>query len=132
MKEHYRGLGHVGIYTKDIESHIAYYEKIGGRLTDRALIVTPQGNRVLAMVDFAGIMIELIQPPTEFHLGEGAIPHIAIYVDDVDQTGKDLQALGVNTFRTEAPISRADVFGGVRNWFFEGPSGEVIELLKTL
>ena len=32
MKEHYQGLGHVAIYTKNIDESIAFYEKIGGAL----------------------------------------------------------------------------------------------------
>ena len=30
MKEHYKGLGHIAIYTADMEQSIAFYENIGG------------------------------------------------------------------------------------------------------
>lgn len=132
MKEHYQGLAHIAIYTKDMKSHIAFYEKIGGSKIDEAQVENPHGTRYLALVEFAGFVLELIQPTTEFHAGEGAIPHMAILVDDVTVTGTELQALGVDTFRTEKPNINMKVFGGVENWFFEGPSGEVIEIMKKI
>ena len=30
MKEHYQGLGHVAVYTRDMGQSIAFYETIGG------------------------------------------------------------------------------------------------------
>ncbi len=64
--------------------------------------------------------------------GEGVIPHIAICVDDVDQAAADLKALGVDTFMTEEKNVLPTTFGGLENWFFTGPSGEQLELLKML
>ena len=52
MKEHYQGLGHVAIYTADIDQSIAFYEKIGGGLTNQASIQTPDGEKQLALVRY--------------------------------------------------------------------------------
>ena len=41
MKEHYKGLGHVAIYTADMEQSIAFYEKIGGSVYKRDGVQTP-------------------------------------------------------------------------------------------
>ena len=30
MKQHYQGLGHIAVYTADMDASIAFYEKIGG------------------------------------------------------------------------------------------------------
>ena len=35
MKEHYKGLGHIAIYTADMEQSIAFYENIGGSVFKR-------------------------------------------------------------------------------------------------
>ena len=35
MKELYKGLGHVAIYTADMEESVAFYEKIGGSVYKR-------------------------------------------------------------------------------------------------
>ena len=30
MKQHYQGLGHIAVYTADMDASIAFYKKIGG------------------------------------------------------------------------------------------------------
>ena len=132
MKEHYQGLGHVAIYTADMDQSIAFYEKIGGGLKNQASIQTPDGEKKLALVDFGGVTLELIQAPTPMPLTEGNIPHFAVYVDDVDAAAADIRAAGVDTFMTPQKKVLPDLFGGLENWFFTGPSGEQIELLHML
>ena len=132
MKEHYQGLGHVAIYTADIDQSIAFYEKIGGGLKNQASIQTPDGEKKLALVNFGGVTLELIQAPTPMPLTEGNVPHFAVYVDDVDAAAADIKAAGVDTFLTPQKKVLPNLFGGLENWFFTGPSGEQIELLHML
>ena len=132
MKEHYQGLGHVAIYTADMDQSIAFYEKIGGGLKNQASIQTPDGEKKLALVDFGGVTLELIQAPTPMPLTEGNVPHFAVYVDDVDAAAADIKAAGVDTFLTPQKKVLQNLFGGLENWFFTGPSGEQIELLHML
>jgi lactoylglutathione lyase len=134
MKEHYKGLGHVAIYTADLESSIAFYETLGGSLFAQDSLTVPEGEKKLALVDFAGLRLELIEPPTGTLVpaGEGSIPHFAVYVDDVDATAADLRAAGVKTFLTPEKNVLPNLFGGLQNWFVSGPSGEQIELLQML
>ena len=132
MKEHYQGLGHVAIYTADMDQSIAFYEKIGGGLKNQASIQTPDGEKKLALVDFGGVTLELIQAPTPMPLTEGNVPHFAVYVDDVDAAAADIKAAGVDTFLTPQKKVLPNMFGGLENWFFTGPSGEQIELLHML
>ena len=131
MKQHYQGLGHIAIYTKDMEESIAFYEKIGGAVQQRAAISTPDGEKLLALVGFAGLTLELIQAPTPMPMTEGNVPHFSVYVDDLDAVAAELQALGVD-FMTPAKKVLPHLFGGLENWFFTGPSGEEIELLHML
>ena len=132
MKEHYQGLGHVAIYTADMDQSIAFYEKIGGGLKNQASIQTPDGEKKLALVDFGGVTLELIQAPTPMPLTEGNVPHFAVYVDDVDAAAADIKAAGVDTFLTPQKRVLPNLVGGLENWFFTGPSGEQIELLHML
>ena len=132
MKEHYQGLGHVAIYTADMDQSIAFYEKIGGGLKNQASIQTPDGEKKLALVDFGGVTLELIQAPTPMPLTEGNVPHFAVYVDDVDAAAADIKAAGVDTFLTPQKKVLPNLFGGLENWFFTGPSGDQIELLHML
>lgn len=132
MKELYQGLGHVAVYTADMEESIAFYRRIGGALRQRDAIPTPEGEKLLALVELGGFLVELIQSPVPVPMGEGNIPHIAIYVRDLDQAAEMLRAAGVDTFCTPEKTVLPHLFGGLENWFFKGPSGEQIELLHML
>lgn len=134
MKELYKGLGHVAIYTADMEENIAFYEKIGGSVYKRDSVQVPEGEKKLTLVEFGGFLLELIEPP-EGELvpaGEGSIPHFAVYVDDLDKAAAAIKAAGVISFMTPEKKVMPETFGGLQNWFFTGPSGEQIELLQML
>ena len=81
MFDHYHGLAHIAIRTLDVEKSIEFYEKIGGKVVLADILGTDRGDKLMAMVEFAGITIELIQvfDPVE----PGIIPHFAIYVDKI-------------------------------------------------
>ena len=131
MQEYFQGLGHVAIYTRDIEESIAFYEKLGGSVKDRGGVPTPEGEKKLAQVSFGGITLELIQSPGAMPMGEGNVPHFAILVDDLDAAAAVVRAAGVQFLTPEKKVL-PDLFGGLQNWFFAGPSGEQIELLQML
>ena len=132
MKEHYQGLGHIAIFTRDMDESVAFYEKIGGKLEKRAVRPTPDGDKHLALVEFGGFLLELIQRPEPVSMDQGNIPHFAVYVDDVDAAAAAIRAAGVDTFLTPEKVVVPGLFGGLENWFFTGPSGEQIELLHML
>ena len=129
MKNLYQGLGHIAVYTENMAESIAFYEKIGGTLLQQDAIPTPDGDKLLALLEFGGFTLEFIQSPTPMPMGEGNIPHIAVYVKDVDEAAAAIRAAGVDTFLKPAKAVLPNLFGGLENWFFEGPSGEQIELL---
>ncbi len=132
MNEHYRGLGHVAVYTRDMEESVAFYEKLGGSVKGRGAVSTPEGEKKLALVSYGGVTLELIQSPGAMPMEEGNIPHFAILVDDLDAAAAEIRAAGVDTFLTPEKKVLPELFGGLQNWFFTGPSGEQIELLQML
>lgn len=132
MRTHFKGLGHIAVHTKDMDCSISFYEAIGGCLLKRDTLSTPAGEKQLALMDFGGVTLELIHSPLPVPMEEGNLPHFAVYVDDVDETAAALRAAGVDTFRTPKKQVMPSLFGGLENWFFTGPSGEQIELLKML
>ncbi len=132
MKEHFLGLAHVAVYTRDIEESVAFYEKLGGTLEEQGSVFTPAGEKKLALVSFGGAVLELTQSPTPVSMEEGNIPHIALLVDDLDAVAAAIRAAGVETFVTPEKRILPDLFGGLQNWFFTGPSGEQIELLQKI
>ena len=124
--EHYRGLGHIAVYAEKLEESIAFYQRIGGKLLNRCDLP----DRSLALVELGGVVLELLQFPDSVIGREGCISHFAIAVDDVDAAAKALEQAGVDTFETPETVRMPDLFGGLDNRFFKGPSGERIELLK--
>ena len=132
MKENYKGLGHIAVYTEDLEKSIAFYEKRGGRLQQRSRSHGTGVDKELALVEFGGFLIELICSPESMPIREGSMAHFAVYVDDVDKAADDITAAGVDTFTTPEKIVMPDTFGGLHARYFKGPSGETIELLRML
>lgn len=130
MKKHFQGLGHIAIYAKDLDESIAFYQKLGATLARRSPIQPPAQKKELALMAFDGFTLELIG--SDAPQARGPIPHFAVYVDDVEQTAADLRAAGIDTFQTPQKQVMPDTFGGLENWFFTGPSGELIELLHML
>ena len=132
MQQHILGLAHVAVHTADLEESIAFYQRIGGAVSKRDHLSTPMGEKRFALVELPGVTLELIESPTPVPMGEGNLPHLAFYVDDLDAAAAQLRAAGVDTFQTPEKRTVPHLFGGLENWFFTGPSGEQIELMKML
>ena len=129
MREHFHGLAHIGVMTKNLDESLAFYTLLGGVETDRATLPTPEGEKTLVLMEVGGIVVELIAPPVPAESVEGVVSHFALYVDDIDATHDAMVAAGINTFQTPAK-NVSSIFGGVANWFFTGPNGERIELME--
>lgn len=131
--KHLTGLAHIALYTKDMETSIKFYQSLGGILTGHADVKKPTGTNHIKMIQMPGFFLEIIEP----HDGSpvtaegGLFPHIAIEVDDIDAALADLKAVGLTSFRTPEPNTMT-IFGGIRNIFFYGPDGELIELLQHM
>lgn len=129
--KHLTGLAHIALFTKDLEASVRFYESLGGTVTDHADVKKPAGTNHIVMVQMPGFFLEIIEP----HDGSpvtaegGMFPHIAIEVDDIDAAVAKLKTCGITTFRTETPMTMP-IFGGIRNIFFTGPGGELLELLQ--
>lgn len=131
--KHLTGLAHIALYTKDMETSLKFYKTLGGVVTDQADVKKPTGTNHIKLVQMPGFVLEIIEP----HDGSpvtaegGLFPHIAIEVDDVDAAVADLKSAGITSFRTPEP-NTMPIFGGIRNIFFFGPDGELLELLQHL
>ena len=131
--KHLTGLAHIALYTKDMEASLKFYEMLGGIVADQADVKKPAGTNHIKLVQMPGFILEIIEP----HDGSpvtaegGLFPHIALEVDDVDAMTAELKEAGIHTFRTPEPNSMP-IFGGIRNIFFYGPDGELLELLQHL
>ena len=126
------GLAHIAIFTQDMQESIRFYQALGAHTTHMDSIEKPTGVNQLALLEWAGFTIELIEPHdgTQVSKNNGMIAHIAVTVEDLEQAAAQVRAAGVDSFLTDTPTICPDVFGGLKNWFFTGPSGEQIELLQ--
>ena len=131
--KHLTGLAHIALYTKDMAASEKFYETLGGVVTDQADVKKATGTNHIKLIQMPGFVLEIIEP----HDGSpvtaegGLFPHIAIEVDDIDAAVADLKSAGITSFRTPEP-STVPIFGGIRNIFFFGPDGELLELLQHL
>lgn len=127
MFDHYKGLAHIALRTMDVEKSIEFYEKIGGKVVKADILGTEKGDKLLALVEFAGITLELIQvfEPVE----SGVSPHFAIYVDNLLDVVHEIASTGIDSFPTKR-IQRLKMFGGLTNWVLNGPGGEQIEFIQ--
>lgn len=128
----FRGLAHIAVYTTDIEQSIRFYELLGGECTMRGSVQKPAGVNQLAMVRLTDFEIELIQPGdgTAVTAEGGVIPHFAIEVENLPLVVNEMCVMGIGDFCTAEPNVMPELFGGLQNIFFRGPSGELIELIE--
>ena len=129
----WKGLAHIALFTDDLEKTIAFYENLGGKCTMRGEAPKPQWVNKLAMVEICGFALEIVQPGggEPVAVTNDAFRHIAIEVDHLEEAIAEVKARGGDSFLggiTEMP----GLFGGGRNAFFTGPSGEQIELMQKM
>lgn len=131
--KHITGLAHIALYTKDMVASLKFYETLGGIVTGHADVKKPTGTNYINLVQMPGFVLEIIEP----HDGSpvtsdgGLFPHIALEVDDIDAAVAELKAAGITSFRNPEP-NTLPIFGGIRNIFFFGPDGELLELLQHI
>ena len=126
MAGNYIGLAHIGVYTKDVDASIAFYEKLGFSLDARR-----EGPSRIAFVVLGGCTIELIQPGDPERVdktpADGRVAHIALEVRNIEDVVEALKAEGI--VEKEAKVNTMpDFLDGVKNIFFRGPSEEYLEL----
>ena len=128
-------LGHVAVFTNDMEKSIKFYTLLGGKVSMEDLLELGEGkSKKLVHIAFDGEgTIELVEPSSDDMMlfGAGVCEHFCFNVENVDDEFARLKALGVDTFDKDAPYT-LDLFGGVKVIFLTGPSSEIIELFQQL
>ena len=93
-----KGVAHIGLYIKDVERSKKFYTEVLGFETI-CEFVSLEGNR-MAFVKSGNLIIELIQHKVRMDRRDGLFDHIAMEVEDIEQTSKQLKALGT-TFESD-------------------------------
>jgi len=123
-------LMHIGIYTRDPEASIDFYVRgLGFALTWRGIVSHKTGRLPVATLKVGSCAIELVQPSDEKRARrqEGPLQHLALQVDDLDQTIAELGVRGIRVTEGPEDIPYED---GIKHCFIRGPNNERIELCQ--
>ena len=128
----WKGLAHVALFTDDLEKTIAFYENLGGKCTMRGEAQKPQWVNQLAMIEICRFALRWYSRAAErrlrFKTMRSAILRLKLTI-----WKQRLRKFGAR--RGVLPrrhYGDARLFGGVRNAFFTGPSGEQIKLMQRM
>ena len=123
MKSNITGLAHIGIFVKDINKSIDFYKRLGFTLDNQDQ--TGNGTQ-LVFLSAGTCLIELIGKNE--NRAAGAIDHIAMTVDDIEQAVANAKANGIDI--DASLIMTMPILGGIKNIFFTGPDGEKLEFFE--
>jgi lactoylglutathione lyase len=114
-------LNHIGIYVKDLEKSLAFYDELFGFKEVNSFT---SGEAKIAMIDIGGGVLELVQRPgSPTTPPDGNWSHIAIVDPKFDETVNKIEKMGFATRKITIP-------NGNRLCFFSDLDGHVIEIMK--
>lgn len=128
------GLFHIGIYTKDMDVSIRFYEKMFGFIREwRGNVDHPTGKVEAAVLRLGDCVVELVRPADLNYVSNmaGPIQHFALKVDGLEMLMEVIEAKGV-TFSFEGLETLETFRNGIRHAFLFGPSNERIELVEEI
>ena len=123
------GLAHIGILVADAEVSKDFYLNTL-RFDLKAEHTLPNGYKLI-FCDAGSCQIELVCPPEHVAMPEGVVSHIAIECENIEAWVDELKAKGVK-FESDTIGVMADLLGGAKNIFLNGPDGERIELWEYM
>ncbi|MFZ3171315.1 MAG: VOC family protein [Carboxydocellales bacterium] len=116
---------HVGIVVESMEKSVEFYTQVLGCKVHRQhqdesihFTLLKAGDQELELLKF---------PNDQKERTEGVISHIAFFVEDMEKEINRLAELGI-ALATKEP---REVLGGMKIFFFTGPSGESIEFVQS-
>lgn len=123
---------HIGIYTYNVDKSVDFYTKILGFITTwRGNVMLPGGEVKVATVTLNNCAIELVTPLdcSRINHVDGALQHLALEVDNLEETIADLMSKDIAITEAMSEISYED---GLLHCFIRGPEKERIELVQRL
>ncbi|MCI7605895.1 MAG: VOC family protein [Spirochaetales bacterium] len=123
-----KGIDHIGIPTKDIEATIAFYEKLGLKVSFRTK--NPNNGHNVAFLTLNDLVIETYEA-AEISGKNGAVDHFSLLVSDVESLYKEALDEGYEIL-TNGIETLPFWENGVSFFKVKGPNGEAVELLEKL
>lgn len=122
-----KGLEHVGIRVRDMERSLQFYQEVLGlQLRSREKINEKVELAFLFHPNQPDMEVELIQGEEDGRMSTGRVHHLAFLVENMEDALAKLKGAGVKLEHEEPQV----VLGNIKIAFFEGPDGEVLELME--
>jgi lactoylglutathione lyase len=118
-----KGLAHIGIFVKNIETSVDFYKRLGFTLDGEEDV----GIR-LAFLSAGTCLIELIEQKDSPARSAGPVDHICVTVDNIESAVENAVKNGIEI--DSAKIQSVAILGGIKNVFFDGPDGERLEFFE--
>lgn len=129
MEKMITGVAHIGLYIKDVERSIKFYEEVLG-FTMIHRFTSLEGN-LMAFMKSGNLIIELIQHVQWMDRKDGLFDHIAMEVDNIETVSAQLEAKGI-VFEAPIYLDSLVTEAGVKYQAFRGPDGEHLEIYQYL
>lgn len=128
LKNYSTGIQHIGIPTNDIEKTIAFYKELGFETALQT--INKEADEKVAFLKLKTLVIETYENKAA-KLESGAIDHVAIDVNDIEEVYQYISEKKLNT--TNDTIHFLPFWeNGVRFFTIEGPNTEKIEFSQYL
>ena len=128
LKNYSTGIQHIGIPTNDIEKTIAFYKELGFETALQT--INKEADEKVAFLKLKTLVIETYENKAA-KLESGAIDHVAIDVNDIEEVYQYISEKKLNT--TNDTIHFLPFWeNGVRFFTIEGPNMEKIEFSQYL
>lgn len=143
-EQDFLGLHHYAVRAPDLARSVAFYEALGFRQVhswtlpdyriDHAVMMqAPDGNSWIELFDLqAEIPMQGAGAQNGQKVATGALAHICLAVTDLDRASSRIVAAGARHLHGPEALSLGTPAVDVQNAIFEGPAGEIIELLTQV
>ncbi len=145
MTEHlFSGLHHFALRTRDMSRSVAFWEELGFRRVhewalpdyeiERAVMMqAPDKKSWIELFDLkAAIPMQGLGAEEGQAVVSGALAHICLSVTDLDRASEQIIVAGAKHLAGPEALVLGQPKVHVRNAIFQGPAGEVIELLQQM
>lgn len=114
-------LDHVGVYVKNLERSLKFYESIFGFKTVSQFT---SGEAKIATLDIGGALLELVQRPgSPGKPPEGNWSHLALHEPEFDKRMAQLEKMSLE-------LRKVTMANGNKLCFFKDPDGHMVELME--
>ena len=122
-----QGLHHIAVQALDWDESLHLYQDILGM---KLVAYIPVDRKIALLSAGNGCFVELFAPTGDVMSTEGKAPlfHVALRTDDAAAVIEKVRAAGYNVTREPGRLSGADFDATIA--FFDGPAGELIELVQ--